>query len=158
MEDRMPHGRERRTRFDDFAEGAARFVSDAPFFAACVLLIVLWVPTMFFMEMERSHLLIETATGIITLLLVALLQNAQKRSEEAVNLKLNAVAQAVADLMRERTGEEKDLRDNIEQLTDTVGLEERTTTDRKSRVGNRRRDDKDSDGAEDGRRVTAESR
>jgi hypothetical protein len=48
-----------------------------------------------------------------------------------MNLKLNAIAQAVADLMRERTGQDNDLRDNIERLADTVGLEDRVTTRRR---------------------------
>ncbi len=128
----MPHPHGRRTRFDDLAEGATRVVSGGWFFVVLVVLIIAWVPTMFFMKMETSHLLIETAAAIITLLLVALLQNSQTRNEEALNLKLNAIAQGVADLMREHTGDDSDLHDNIDRLTETVGLEERTTTDRPS--------------------------
>ena len=76
--------------------------------------------------------------GADLFLLVALLQNSQKRNEEAVHLKLNAMAEAIADLMRERTGEDSDLSDDIEQLTHTVGLEERVTTVREDGASDRR--------------------
>jgi low affinity Fe/Cu permease len=85
--------------------------------------IALWLPI-------AGQLLFQTVTAAVTFLLVALLQNSQRRNEEAVNLKLNAIAQGIADLMRERTGEDQDLCDNIERLTHTVGLEERVTTTR----------------------------
>jgi low affinity Fe/Cu permease len=163
MADEMPHAHERRTRFDRFAERATRVASGAPFFAACMLFVVLWLPTLVLMDVEGSQILVQTVTAIFTFLLVALLQNSQERNEEAVNRKLNAIAQAVADLMRERTGNDKDLHDNIEQLTDTVGLEDRTSTDGKSRDGRGGRDkdkdiDKDKDDDADEGEVTARSR
>ena len=148
----MPHPHPRRNRFDEFAERATRLASGAPFFVSCAVLIVLWLPTMIFMKVGSSQLLIQTLTAIVTFLLVALLQNSQKRNEEAVNLKLNAIAQGVADLMRAETGEDKDLRDNIERLRQTVGLEERTTTDRQTS------DDVGGAGPEEDDRVTAGSR
>lgn len=117
----MPHPHDRASRFDQFAERAARITSGLPFFLAIAVLIAVWLPL-------AGQLLVQTGIAVITFLLVALLQNSQRRNEEAVNLKLNAIAQAIADLMRERTGDDKDLRDNIERLTQTVGLEERVTT------------------------------
>jgi len=152
MEEHMPHPQPRRNRFDEFAERATRVASGAPFFVICAVLIVLWLPTMIFMKLEASQLLIQTLTAIVTFLLVALLQNSEKRYEEAVNLKLNAIAQAIADLMRAQTGEDKNLLDNIERLTQTVGLEERTTTDRPDS------DDVGPTGPEEDDRVTAGSR
>jgi ABC-type transport system involved in cytochrome c biogenesis permease component len=65
---------------------------------------------------------------VVTLLLVALLQNAEKRSEEAINLKLDALAVGIADLMRAHTGDDQDLHDNIERLTEAVGVEERVSS------------------------------
>jgi low affinity Fe/Cu permease len=132
MEHHMPHPHPRRNRFDHFAEKATQVVSGPPFFLACVLFVVLWLPTMLFMDLSASQLLVQTISAVVTLLLVALLQNSQKRYEEAVNLKLNAIAEGVADLMRERAGVDHELRDNIDRLTRTIGLEERTTTDRPS--------------------------
>jgi low affinity Fe/Cu permease len=123
MEQHMPHPHDRANRFDQFAERAAHVTSGAPFFLGCALFVAVWLPA-------AGQLLFQTVIAAVTLLLVALLQNSQRRNEEAVNLKLNAIAQGVADLMRERSGEDHDLRDNIERLTQTVGLEERVTTTR----------------------------
>src|SRR5437868_2402238 len=78
--------------FDRFAGAAAEFASRAPFFAACVALIVVWSPTIFFLSFDTSQLLINTATTIITFLLVALLQNSQTRNDAATQHKLNAIA------------------------------------------------------------------
>ena len=131
-DEHMPHPHARRSGFDNFAERASYLISGAPFFLILVLLIVAWVPTLFLIKSETSHWIIESGSAILTLFLVALLQNAEKRNEEAMNLKLNAIAQGIADLMRERTGDDQDLEDNIDRLTETVGLEERTSTDRQS--------------------------
>src|SRR2546423_1769209 len=70
--------------FDQFATAAARFVSRAWFFALCVLLVVVWVPSYFvFRDVNTWQLIINTATTIVTFLLVALLQNTQTSSDEA---------------------------------------------------------------------------
>lgn len=128
----MPHPHPRRTLFDQFADRATHVVSSAPFFGVLVLLVLAWVPTLLLLERETSLWLITISSAILTLLLVALLQNSETRNEEAVNLKLNAIARGIADLMRERTGDDDDLHDNIKRLTETVGLEERTSTNRPS--------------------------
>ena len=118
-----PHAHDRRRRFDRFAERAARATSGAPFFIVCALFILAWLPSLWIVSVEASQFFVQTVTAIVTFLLVALLQNSQKRNEEAVHLKLNAMAEAIADLMRERTGEDSDLSDDIEQLThETVHL------------------------------------
>ena len=129
----MPHPHDRRSRFDHFAERMARATSDAPFFILCAVFVVVWFPSLFIVSVDASQFFVQTVTAIVTFLLVALLQNSQKRNEEALHLKLNAIAEAVADLMRERTGDDNDLRDNIERLTHTVGLEERVTAGRGAR-------------------------
>lgn len=112
--------------FDRFASRASTFVSRAPFFAFCVLLVVLWVPTMFLMNMDTSQLIINTATTIITFLMVAILQNSQTRFEGATNKKLNAVADALADLLEWMKVQE--LQTDAEELRLAVGLEHREST------------------------------
>jgi low affinity Fe/Cu permease len=129
-DEHMPHPHQRRTRFDHFAEKAAHLFSGGGFFAVSAVLVLVWLPTLWIMGAEPSQFLIQTITAIFTFLLVALLQNSQRRNEEALNIKLNAIAQGIADLMRERTGDDHDLHDNIERLTHTVGLEERVSTKR----------------------------
>ena len=75
-------------------------MSRAWFFVMCVLLVVLWAPSYFLLgELNTWQLIINTITTIVTFLLVALLQNTQKRADEAVQHKLNAIADALSDLM-----------------------------------------------------------
>jgi low affinity Fe/Cu permease len=74
--------------------------SSIPFFTFCVLLVVLWASTYFLVgNFDTYQLIINTPTTIITFLLVALLQNTQKRNEQALQHKLDAVADGLADLM-----------------------------------------------------------
>ena len=70
--------------FDRFAGWSALIASRAYFFAFCVFLIVLWAPTFFIINsVDTWQLIINTATTIITFLMVALLQNSQTRSDQA---------------------------------------------------------------------------
>ncbi|MEY2431231.1 MAG: hypothetical protein QOC92_956, partial [Acidimicrobiaceae bacterium] len=86
--------------FDRFAGYAAHVASRAVFFAFCVLLIVLWAPSILIIkDVDTWQLIINTATTIITFLMVALLQNSQTRSDQAVQHKLNAIADGLSDLM-----------------------------------------------------------
>lgn len=115
--------------FDRFAEGASTFVSRAWFFTMCLLLIVVWAPTYFVIgNTDTWQLIINTATTIITFLLVALLQNSQRRSDEATQHKLNAIADAMADLMESLSVEHPagpELRRDLRELRGAVGLEQR---------------------------------
>jgi low affinity Fe/Cu permease len=79
--------------FDRFASLVARYASRAWFFAACVLLVVLWAPSFLVLgNIDTWQLVINTATTIVTFLLVALLQNTQTRADSAIQQKLNAIA------------------------------------------------------------------
>ena len=97
-----------------------------------MLLVVLWAPTYFLVgNFDTYQLIINTPTTIITFLLVALLQNAQKRNEQALQHKLDAVADGLADLMEHfatddpgRQAVKEDLAGDIEDLRAAVGLEE----------------------------------
>lgn len=119
--------------FDRFAKGAADFSSNAWFFTFCVLLVVVWAPTYFLLKsVDTWQLIINTGTTIITFLMVALIQNSQTRAENALQHKLNAIAQALGDLMEhmaETTGDggrelAGDLHNDLAQLRSAVGLEE----------------------------------
>ena len=115
----------RRSLFDCFADVATRIVSRGVFFSACVLLVVLWAPTYFlFGNSNTWQLVINTATTIVTFLLVALLQNAQRRSEQAVQRKLDAIADGLADLMTHVADtHDPELAHDVRDLRETVGLE-----------------------------------
>jgi low affinity Fe/Cu permease len=120
-------------RFDRFAGWASKLVSRAWFFSACVLLLLVWAPSYFlFGDVNTWQLLINSATTIVTFLLVALLQNAQRRGDQATQHKLNAIAGGLAELMRERSNpvepdEDTDARmvTARRELVAAVGLEER---------------------------------
>jgi low affinity Fe/Cu permease len=116
--------------FDRFAGSAARIASRAPFFAFCVLLIVVWAPSVAILRFDTWQLIINTATTIVTFLMVALLQNSQTRNDGATQHKLNAVADGLADLMRHLAEQHKDdsLHEDIKELRLAVGLETRETT------------------------------
>ena len=133
MEDRIPHEEERRSWFDEIAERASNKISGAPFFLICVVLTLAWLPLLWLVGSEPAQFVLQSVIAVVTLLMVALLQNSQKRSEDAVSLKLDAIAQGVADLMRHHLGDDEDLSDNIERLAKTVGLEERVSSRKDSR-------------------------
>ncbi len=116
--------------FDRFAGHAAHVASRAPFFAFCVLLILVWAPSVSFLKFDTWQLIINTATTIITFLLVALLQNSQTRNDQATQHKLNAIADGLSDLMEHFANQYdvEGLRHEIEELKLAVGLEERETT------------------------------
>src|SRR3989440_8312511 len=116
--------------FDRFAGHAADIASRAPFFAACVLLILVWAPTIAVFKFDTWQLLINTATTIVTFLLVALLQNSQARNDQATQHKLNAIADGLGDLMERFATftDDPTLHDEIAELKAAVGLEERETT------------------------------
>ena len=121
----MAHTASRLPFFDRFASAVADRVSHAWFFVLCVLLVVVWAPTVVFLDIETWQLIINTATTIVTFLLVALLQNTQTRSEEAIQQKLNAIADALADLMTTDPRLQEDRR----ELLSAVGLEDRISSD-----------------------------
>lgn len=114
------------TVFDHFASLVARFTAKPWFFALCALLVLVWAPSYFLVgDLNTWQLIINTTTTIVTFLLVALLQNTQTRADKAVQAKLNAIADALADLMNAQAGGEQDLRRDIAELRDAVGLEDR---------------------------------
>src|SRR4051794_19484139 len=117
--------------FDRLASAVGRFVSHAPFFAACLGFVLIWaalLPTQGWNN-QIWHLWLNSPTTSITFLLVALLQNTQARFEKATNEKLNAIADALADLMDHQAskseGQSADrLRSDVGDLKRAVGIEE----------------------------------
>jgi low affinity Fe/Cu permease len=111
--------------FDRFATIVARFASRAWFFAFCVLLVVVWAPSiLIFRDIDTWQLIINTLTTIVTFLLVALLQNTQERSDKATQDKLNAIADCLSRMMKAQ-GMDRD----AAELRDAVGLENRERSD-----------------------------
>jgi low affinity Fe/Cu permease len=114
----------RGTAFDRFAQWASDFASHATFFAACVLLVLVWAPSYFlFGSLDTWQLVINTATTIVTFILVALLQNTQRRSDDAMHAKLDALADGLADLMAHIDSQDRQLTQDIEDLRASIGGE-----------------------------------
>ena len=119
--------------FDRFAGSAADISGRALFFSFCVLLVVIWAPTIFLLNsVDTWQLIINTITTIITFLMVALLQNTQTRSDHAVQHKLNALADGLADLMAyvHTGGSGRDLEKDLKELRAAVGLEAHESSSR----------------------------
>ena len=131
--------------FDRFAGWAAGLASRAPFFAFCLLLVLVWLVqgvanvvstgSLSRFLSATYQLEINTTTTIITFLMVALLQNSQTRENQATQHKLNAIADGVADLMEHlshRHGD-ADLKQDVEELRCAVGLESHESTTHNSK-------------------------
>lgn len=109
--------------FDRFARLAARFTARAAFFVVCVALVGVWLLSYpLFSSFDTWQLVINTLTTIVTFLLVALFQNSSTRADTAVQDKLNAIADALADVMQQMGPE---LEEDIRELRAAVGIEER---------------------------------
>jgi low affinity Fe/Cu permease len=133
--------------FDRAAGTVARVTSRAPFFAFCVLLVLVWLVQGVIeiigggwssFTSATYQLEINTTTTIITFLLVALLQNSQTRNDGATQHKLNALADALADLMSHlaEDHDSAELRHDIRELRAAVGLEaHESTSDRRPKTG-----------------------
>jgi low affinity Fe/Cu permease len=113
--------------FDRFATNVSEIAARAPFFIFCILLVLIWAPSIIWLPMDTWQLIINTTTTIITFLMVALLQNTESRNDAAVQHKLNAVANGLADLMEhvaKADPESEDLDECQEELRRAVGLEQ----------------------------------
>jgi low affinity Fe/Cu permease len=116
---------ENRGWFDHLADRVSTVAATSWFFVALVALALLWLalgPLANF-----SHRWVDTLQvvgTVLTLLLVAVLENEQWRNAKATQRKLNALASALAHLMdADDTAEE-----HIRELKAAVGLEKREST------------------------------
>jgi low affinity Fe/Cu permease len=117
---------DRRSLFDRFVEWAYRRASQAPFFVVCAGIVVLWLISLpLWSDLKEWQTVIHTVASVVTLLLVALLENAGRRADEAMQEKLNVIAAALAALMTSSAADDSELRAAVETLRDAVGLEER---------------------------------
>lgn len=113
--------------FERFVEIATKLISRAPFFAVVVAIVVFWGASYpLWKSTTKWELAIHTFGGVLSLLLLVLLENAGRRNAEAMQEKLNVLAEALAALMEAQlTNEDHELREAIGDLREAVGLEER---------------------------------
>src|SRR3954469_21949384 len=117
------------SRFDRLASSVAGLVAKAWFFGLCALIVLIWAPAILFIgDVDTWQLIINTMTTIVTFLLVALLQNTQYRSDQAVQKKLNALVEGLAAVMDAMVDKDPTMEFDIEELRRASGLEEREGT------------------------------
>ncbi|WP_286690260.1 MULTISPECIES: low affinity iron permease family protein [unclassified Aeromicrobium] len=119
-------GQDDRSMFDRFVEATQGFVSRGPFFLLCAAIVVAWLVSVpFWPDLKSWQVAIHTVASVQSLFLLALLENAGRRTEEASQEKLNVLAEAIADLMESRARDDERLAESVTRLREAVGLEDR---------------------------------
>ncbi len=112
--------------FERFVEVVQKQVSRAPFFIVCFTVVVLWAASYpLFSSAKSWQVVIHTVGSVLSILLLVLLENAGRRSEEAAQEKLNVLAAGLAALMESRAGDDPRLQEALEDLREAVGLEDK---------------------------------
>ena len=88
---------EGRTRFNHVAEAASNFTSRPQFFVICILLGVALVLSYTLDWGHTPQHVLGDAFAVLSLLLVAILKNSERRAEYAVHQKLDALLAAALD-------------------------------------------------------------
>jgi low affinity Fe/Cu permease len=116
-----------RSAFERFVEVAQNQVSRPWFFSAMAAFIVAWAVSapFLFKDLKSAAAVLHVVSSCISLLLLALLENAGRRSEEASHEKLNTLAEALGALMDSRAADDPQLHEHAKRLREAVGLEER---------------------------------
>ncbi|MFD8981571.1 hypothetical protein [Streptomyces sp. NPDC059564] len=114
------HGDGRIGRFEKLAELASNFTSSPLFSVLCVALVAAFVAVhLAGLSADWQHL-VGDAMGAVALLLLALLKNAERRAEHAIQRKLDAIAAALLEWQRGEPGRA------AEALEETIRLEDQT--------------------------------
>lgn len=115
-----------RNAFERFVDAVNERVSRAPFFGVILVALALWaVSYPLWKTTTKWELALHTGSSILSLLLLVLLENLGRRSEEAAQEKLNVLAEALSDLMEHHAGDSPELTESVAKLRKAVGLEER---------------------------------
>lgn len=89
----VERGGEGRSLFDRMAESASNLLSTPMFFALCGALVLAWTCSYALGWSDAVRFFLGDLLGAITLVLVALIKNAERRAEHAVQFKLDAIAE-----------------------------------------------------------------
>jgi low affinity Fe/Cu permease len=108
----------RRGVFDRLAQRASYFSSSPAFFVLCLGLVLAWLAGYVFGAGSAYEQAMGTGLTAVTLLLVALLKNAELRAEAAVQNKLDALATGMLEAIRNE-GEKAD-----PMLERAIGIDE----------------------------------
>ncbi|MEU8437664.1 hypothetical protein AB0F18_33160 [Streptomyces sp. NPDC029216] len=112
-------GKGRLGRFETLAELASNFTSSAAFLLLCLTLVAGFAAVhLARLPIEWQHLAGD-AMGALSLLLLALLKNSERRAEHAIQRKLDAIAAALLEQ------QEGDWTEAHQDLEDAIGMEDR---------------------------------
>lgn len=112
--------------FEKFVEGVNQRVSRAPFFLLCVAIVLLWLISVpLWHDLKSWQVAIHTVSSVLSLLLLVLLENAGRRSQEAEQEKLNVIAEGLLALMHSHGERDPEVKEAAHKLQDAIGLEER---------------------------------
>ena len=115
-----------RSWFERFVETVYLRASGPAMFFVCVTIVVVWFASVpLWVDLKEWQVAIHTVASVLTLLLLVLLENANRRDAEASQEKLNVLAEALAALMESRSEDDEELRDATRKLREAVNLEER---------------------------------
>jgi hypothetical protein len=109
---------DRRGPFDQFAERASFLASSPVFFLFCALIIAGWATGLILGASDRFEAAAAGLMSAVTLILVAVLKNAELRTERALQTKLDAIA---SSLLEDRRGHRGDAEAQLEQ---SIGVHE----------------------------------
>jgi low affinity Fe/Cu permease len=111
-------GGEGRGFFERVAERASNVASSPVFFAFCSAAVLVWMLSYAAGWSDDLRAFLGDLLAAITLALVALIKNAERRAEHAVQYKLDAIAQALLEMQQGKK------EGGIEDLEAAVGLHE----------------------------------
>ena len=109
---------EQRGYFDRLAQRASFLASSPLFFLLCALLVLGWALGFVVGASNRFEAAAAGLMSAVTLILVALLKNAELRAERALQTKLDAIA---SSLLEDRRGHEGDAEGQLER---SIGVHE----------------------------------
>ena len=104
--------------FQVFAAAASRVVGTKWAFAAAIALIVGWaISGPYFHYSDTWQLVVNTATTVVTFLIVFLIQNTQNRDARAIHLKLDEIIRSIHVAHNEMIDIEKLSDEELERLS-----------------------------------------
>jgi low affinity Fe/Cu permease len=103
---------DRRGPFDRLAQRASFLASSPLFFVICALVVLGWAVGLVIGASDRFEAAAAGLMSAVTLILVALLKNAELRGERAIQTKLDAIA---SSLLEDRRGHHGDAEEQLER-------------------------------------------
>jgi len=115
-----------RSWFEQFVETVYLRASGPAMFFVCVAIVIVWFASVpLWVDLKEWQVAIHTVASVLTLLLLVLLENANRRDAESSQEKLNVIAEALAALMESHSEDDEELRDATRMLREAINLEER---------------------------------